>query len=99
VLSSIMTIVPCTVHRQDNWLEKPPVVMKKFGMTLLGIGPMQSARNLPKQKSINIPAKHWQLMGHVIIYVSKTPHDSIYMAGFIISRPRPTNFSQFHLQR
>jgi hypothetical protein len=41
VLSFIMTIVACTVHRQENWLEKPQVVMKNFGMTLLEIGPMR----------------------------------------------------------
>jgi hypothetical protein len=95
MLSSIMTIVACTIHRKENWLEKSPVVMKKFGMTLLGIGPMRSARNLPKRKSINIPAKHWKLICHVIIYVSKTQHDSMYMVGFIISRPRPNNFHNF----
>jgi hypothetical protein len=50
VLSFIMTIVACMVHRQENWLEKPQVVMKNFGMTLLEIGPMRSAINSPKWK-------------------------------------------------
>jgi heme/copper-type cytochrome/quinol oxidase subunit 4 len=50
VLSFILTIVACMVHMQDNWLEKPPIVVNFFGMTFLEIGPMRSARNLPKQK-------------------------------------------------
>jgi hypothetical protein len=48
VLSFIMTIVAYMVHRQENYLEKSPVIMNFFGMTLLEIEPMWRARNLPE---------------------------------------------------